>query len=268
MTNIPVCWENPNNTNAQERGWVQNSVQRTWEANSLVRFTGWGTCTNTSTGVRIQIVDDGPHTTGLGTGVNGVVNGMHLNFTFTNWSTVCQNTRQFCIEAIAAHEFGHALAFAHEQNRPDTTDASCVGLRQGTNGTILVGPWDPQSIMNYCSPQWNNNGLLSNVDINMVRTGYGNVPTYNTLDNSMFIPVIAINGVTYSGLLTPVGSKWHAGSIQSTTAASSAVVNFSGTTLDVPFLATFDGTNITGFFRASLRLDADGLFSLISTTQL
>lgn len=173
---IPVCWENPATTNDTQRGWVKSAVHSSWESVSYVRFTGWGTCTSTSKGVRIKINDEGPHTTGLGRALNGASNGMVLNFTFNNWSQDCATDTKFCIEAIAVHEFGHALGFAHEQNRPDKP-ATCKDAPQGEDGDTLVGPWDSNSVMNYCAPNWNNNGALSSGDIKGVRQYYGS-PTF------------------------------------------------------------------------------------------
>jgi hypothetical protein len=168
---IPVCWENAAAGNATERGWVQHAAESSWQAVANLDFTGWGDCPASGGGVRIRIDDSGPHTKGLGTALDGVAAGMVLNFTFANWSPGCQNQREYCIRAIAVHEFGHALGFAHEQNRPDTP--SWCNQEQGTDGDTTIGAWDLDSVMNYCNPHWNGDGNLSATDISAARQVYG-----------------------------------------------------------------------------------------------
>lgn len=172
IATIPVCWETAGSDG--EKGWVRNVVESRFENQPFfhVNFTGWGTCTSSATGIRIAVADVGPNTASLGTGLNGLFNGMTLNFTFLNWSTSCQSKRQFCIEAIAVHEFGHALGMAHEQNRSDRP-ASCTDAPQGQYGNLFVGSFDTNSLMSYCNPTWNNNGLLSTGDVAGLARLYG-----------------------------------------------------------------------------------------------
>jgi hypothetical protein len=145
---LRVCWENDAETmdavHDTEKVWVREAAQRSWMQWAWINTWDWGTCPATTGGntIRVRIFDAAVAKAAkkstasrsfVGTDCIGKTPAMNLNHTFnTGWNKGCSSSDanfQHCIKAIAAHEFGHAFGFEHEQNSPINDRFLCARRR-------------------------------------------------------------------------------------------------------------------------------------------
>lgn len=188
-TMIGVCWEFDGF--GAEKDVVRRAIGESFSRTSPIVFTGWGRCQAGSRGIRIaRNPDDGtqtgavinPRVERFGRHLDGLANGMWLNFTFQRWAPDfnCRSStarRHWCIASVAVHEFGHALGFRHEQSRPDDRCEGFANDYPSNTGGVLLTSYDPDSVMNYCAG-WRD--TLSPNDVVGVRRAYG-VHAYGSL---------------------------------------------------------------------------------------
>jgi hypothetical protein len=181
-------------------------LANTWQRAARVSFVGWNECPPFGGGnpplTQVTLIPDTNGSSNLGMPGPGGLNRLFLI------SNDPAPRRHFAYEVI--HEFGHALGWAHEQERPDNWDSGgnalyCNSLDQGRKsrpGGVYDTPYfDRASIMDYCSPDnWPN--MLSNGDIAGIRKAYGSHPLFTPGDFNG-------DGKTDFIITTSAGSSWY-----------------------------------------------------------
>jgi hypothetical protein len=183
---ISVCWDNPMPHYENYMKVVEMAVRDSWGKHGNIEFTDWSKGNSDKMDIHIQIKDTTPHTIALGSNLRNKDGGVVLNFDFEKWSKgrVGSDTL-FYIKAIAIHEFGHVLGFAHENNRNECKFNNCLGEKQGEEGDWTVFPCDSSSVMNYCNKdkKYFNDGYLSDGDKIAVQSLYG-FPLNNKIEEN------------------------------------------------------------------------------------
>ena len=187
--NIPVCVDAT--LSPDEITTIRASLASTWEAVSLIRFTGWHLCDESFIGVRVTSDDSNPRTVFLGYSEHMSwfkQPNLYMNFTFKRWYPECPLVyiEAVCVETIITHEFGHIIGWGHDQNRPDRP-FWCKSDQYPANGNANFLNYDPSSVMNYCNPIWSGLGKLSIGDILTAQTYYGNLPSLETGTGELII---------------------------------------------------------------------------------
>ena len=145
----------------------------TWGRWMRIEFSGFDTCSNPPKNATLAVELRGAEVGGAGDiPYQDKHTSGHRGFQGSQtptWGVLwLKGASDYRARNVITHEFGHGLAFEHEQSRPDAA-GFCPDGDLTLDGTVVTVEYDDIGIMNYCSP----GAYLSRLDIKGAQTLYG-----------------------------------------------------------------------------------------------